>query len=301
MSKEGNMEELQRYRSGKGSMMRRSPLGEWVRFSDVEEREARFQARIEELEGIVSGKTMFDAAAVGEQRGAERVFAALSVHFAGHPDYDRVLAEFDEKGLTKEGAADSRSLLDSGEEQECPDCGGWGSIEYTNGALARCGRCSGSGRASTPSPALEECTNCDGTGTRFSEVAWDDLTCGRCNGNKAVPAGSQEGKFGGPGGRRPSPSGEESKRHCYRNPPCPEGECQFHDPGCTRKSGPDPVAVPEKVEGRLKAAEALADAVQGFYDAHSPNEPIPGGPSLGARGVMSAALAVVTGKGASDE
>ena len=41
-----------------------------------------------------------------EQRGAERVFAALSVHFAGHPDFDAVLAEFDDKGWTKEGAAD---------------------------------------------------------------------------------------------------------------------------------------------------------------------------------------------------
>ena len=41
-----------------------------------------------------------------EQRGAERVFAALSVHFAGHPDFDAVLAEFDGKGWTKEGAAD---------------------------------------------------------------------------------------------------------------------------------------------------------------------------------------------------
>jgi len=52
----------------------------------------------------------------------------------------------------------------------------------------------------------EACTNCDGTGTRFSEIAWDELTCGRCNGNKVVPAGSQEGKFGGPGVRRPSGS-----------------------------------------------------------------------------------------------
>lgn len=42
-----------------------------------------------------------------EARGAERVFAALSVHFAGHPDYDQTLAYFTERGLTKAGASDT--------------------------------------------------------------------------------------------------------------------------------------------------------------------------------------------------
>ena len=40
-----------------------------------------------------------------EQRGAERVFAALSAYFAAHPDFERVLADFTARGLTKEGAA----------------------------------------------------------------------------------------------------------------------------------------------------------------------------------------------------
>lgn len=37
-------------------------------------------------------------------------------------------------------------------EETCPDCGGEGSIEYTNGPLARCGRCSGSGATRSPAP-----------------------------------------------------------------------------------------------------------------------------------------------------
>ena len=53
-------------------------LGEWVRADEAE-------AEIKEA----------------GQRGAERVFAALSVHFAGHPDFDRTLADFDNRNLTE--------------------------------------------------------------------------------------------------------------------------------------------------------------------------------------------------------
>jgi hypothetical protein len=85
MSKEGNMEELQRWsmeivvKPGKYSYGNESvgyehdPDGEWVRFSDVEELVARFQARIEELEGIVSGKTQFDRAAAVRAAWRERI------------------------------------------------------------------------------------------------------------------------------------------------------------------------------------------------------------------------------------
>jgi hypothetical protein len=69
-----------------------------------------------------------------EQRGAERVFAALSVHFAAHPDFDRTLAEFDEKGWTKEGAADRESPPASNEgEARCPECGGTSCYQSSEG------------------------------------------------------------------------------------------------------------------------------------------------------------------------
>ena len=235
MSKEGNMEELQRYQNSVRMQLVPSDKGVWVRFSDVEEREARFQARIEELEGIVSGKTMYDAASVADARWRERIESKAerleSLARAQADEFGNYITSAGRSGDYKEGRADAyddaadalRSLLDSGEQKECPACDGYGWVSCVTGkgadpkgavdSLDGCpfctkpGECGGSGhRATTPSPALEECTNCDGTGTRFSEVAWDDLTCGRCNGNKAVPAGSQEGKFGGPGGRRPSPS-----------------------------------------------------------------------------------------------
>lgn len=59
-----------------------------------------------------------------EQRGAERVFASLSPYFAAHPDFDRVLAEFDRKGWTKEGAADAPAPDTGGEP--CYRCDGRG-------------------------------------------------------------------------------------------------------------------------------------------------------------------------------
>lgn len=58
---------------------------------------------VDDLDGAVEAQV--EAA---EQRGAERVFAALSVFFAAHPDFDRVLADFTARGLAKEGAADAR-------------------------------------------------------------------------------------------------------------------------------------------------------------------------------------------------
>jgi len=72
MSKD-NMEELQRWKRDYRGDWYRHPEGEYVRFSDVQEREARLQARIEELEGIVSGKTMYDAAAVADARWRESI------------------------------------------------------------------------------------------------------------------------------------------------------------------------------------------------------------------------------------
>ena len=54
---------------------------------------------------------------VAEQRGAERVFAALSVHFAAHPDFDSTLAEFDWKGWTKAGTANDEARIKELEER----------------------------------------------------------------------------------------------------------------------------------------------------------------------------------------
>ena len=56
MSKEGNMEELERWENDLryGNPLSRAEDGAWVRFSDVQEREARLKARIEELEAANS-------------------------------------------------------------------------------------------------------------------------------------------------------------------------------------------------------------------------------------------------------
>lgn len=93
------MGDIQRYRAGGCGVgcdyfpdPERGPV---VMFTDHERVVAEKDARIKELEAA-------------EQRGAERVFGALSPYFAAHPDFERVLADFDDRGFTKEGAADVR-------------------------------------------------------------------------------------------------------------------------------------------------------------------------------------------------
>ena len=128
--------------------MEAMPSGEWVRFSDVEEREARLKAQVKEARKVAAKAS---AARIRADRNAdarwrERIQGEINdrerrIGQALGADGDHSMA-----GRHQGVVRALRSLLDSGEESDCPDCAG----EEIRG----CSRCDGSGRATTPSPAF---------------------------------------------------------------------------------------------------------------------------------------------------
>lgn len=133
--------------------------GDWVRFSDAAEREARLNAHCARLTDSLQGMMELNARleAQVERLDAECNRRANDVDqmtaeiktFLDARWRERIEAAIEREELTgtRERVELLRSLLDSGEEQECPACRDW--------EIRGCIRCHGSGRASTPSPALE--------------------------------------------------------------------------------------------------------------------------------------------------
>jgi hypothetical protein len=164
MSKEGNMEEL--------------------------------QARIEELEAEVREANLRSNLAIRDaaKASAALIRADLRADARWRERIEGKARESDQKvdsarrtgwpGAIKfhqERAALLRSLLDSGEERECPDCHGQGEVPKFGipGDWSPCGTCERSGRASTPSTALHREGRCHGCSFVFERV-FDFDKCPRC-------------------------------------------------------------------------------------------------------------------------
>ena len=160
-------EELQRWKRDYRGDWYRHPEGEYVRFSDVAEREARLKARIKQTSEANEWLTdrLNDTRDYWRGQVEPEVDARWRERIeAKARDHDKWAAIDEKESRTSEDdhfrsetysmraarhrvrAETLRSLLDSGEERECPDCAG----EEIRG----CSRCDGSGRATTPSPAF---------------------------------------------------------------------------------------------------------------------------------------------------
>jgi hypothetical protein len=261
MSKEGNMEELERFEfeldSGDFACVNRykDPGGEYVRFSDVQEREARLQARIEELErqareateGEVRAYYAFAECKKADARWRERIeglaaeWEEAKPRFKGDAQANQLIYEFirDLWAL----------LLDSGEEGDCPDCGNEGEVLADGADFGRqhympCPTC-----RATPSPALHREGREDGDSAlaeRLEKLAGllaDEF-------GNYITTGNLSGDY------------KEGQADAY-----------LHASQLVRESGPDPVAVPEKVEvnrdeaGRVYALVMAATKTLEMLDA----------------------------------
>lgn len=160
MSKEGNTEELQRWAVWDQNDHVEDKDGMWVRFSDVEEREARIKAlsealdaalyerraearrldaayaRIEELDAECNRRAndvdqmTVEIEAFLDARWRERIQKELAIHADAIESARKCGCEADQQAVKELEAGQSalRSLLDSGEEsnEECQRCGGFG-------------------------------------------------------------------------------------------------------------------------------------------------------------------------------
>ena len=316
------MEELQRYwtETDNPHTFSENADGAFVRFSDVQEREARFQARIEELaqdrddmtdtilglrerieelEVIVSGKTMYDAAAVVDARWREQIEAAEKLADALKAKWDArndalkhgglgsTATEHDElihayrafRSLLDSGeiqnSPNPSKDLDSGEEGVCPKCGGKGKVFARNGRdWYGCYLCSGSGRA-TPSQ------------TQSSGGVPQPQGRGATSDESAVPNSAISAPGSSPAGTPAPPVDPSPVLHregrgdfigddlsgvhtCHAECPC-------------RESGPDPVAVPEKVEVNREDLELILTDTDIYYPGYAEGSDEPSGlPERGA-------------------
>jgi rubrerythrin len=135
--------------------------GDWVRFSDAAEREARLNAHCARLTDSLQGMMELNARleAQVERLDAECNRRANDVDqmtaeiktFLDARWRERIEAAIEREELTgtRERVELLRSLLDSGEEQVCPMCRDLENVEYSSGSIGPCPTC-----RATPSPAF---------------------------------------------------------------------------------------------------------------------------------------------------